>query len=242
MAVQPFRTPMKRLFLPILLTTAAACTKSSTPLPAPEPATYRITFEATWSPATHPQAYPAGAHFSRLIGVAHNRVQGACAGPCDLSVLFRPGTLASPGLRDMAERGDNTVLRAEIQAQQPPRLAVADVFESRLPYIYSPGRFVDTVQVDGQHPLVSAVSMIAPSPDWFVALEAQTLLDEQGRWQAHLSVPARSYDAGTDSGPAFASPDQPTAPAQPVALIRSGPLAPAGSGTPLGIFHLERIR
>lgn len=232
---------MKRLIFPALFATTA-CQPDKDVWPAPEPATYRVTFEATWSPATHPQAYPAGAHFSRLIGVAHNRVQSACIGNCDDVVLFRPGKVASPGVRAMAERGDNALLRQELLALLPPRLVAATVFESRLPFIDSPGRFVDTVQVDAQHPLITAVSMIAPSPDWFVALESASLLDASGQWQPHLSVPARAYDAGTDSGPTFDSPDQPTTPAQPVALISSGPLAPGGTTVPLGTFHLERIR
>ncbi|GAB3829510.1 spondin domain-containing protein [Hymenobacter jeollabukensis] len=231
---------MNRLLLPALLA-ATACTTDKDVQPAPSPATYRVTFEATWSPATHPGAYPAGAHFSRLIGVAHASSGGTGIGDVAYRALYSQGGLASTGIKDMAERGNNTALRTEIATLQLSK-QVSGWFESRQAFIGSPGRFVDTITVDAQHPLVTAVTMIAPSPDWFVALESPSLLDAAGQWQPSLSVGARAYDAGTDSGPAFDSPDQPTAPAQPVTPIGTGPLAPGGTATSLGTFHLERIR
>jgi Spondin_N len=222
---------MKSLsFLPLLLLLTACPAERDLAPAAPGPATYRVTFEATWSAATHPQAYPYGAHFSPLMGLSHS----------DGARLFAAGTLASPGIRLMAERGSNATLRTELQALQ--RLGTGFGLLDNPVVFNSPGRVADTIRVDGQHPLVSAVTMIAPSPDWFVALEGQSLLDERGQWQPHLSVPARAYDAGTDSGPDFTSPDQATAPAQPVAAIGSAPLAPGGAAVPLGTFHLERIR
>jgi hypothetical protein len=203
---------------------------------------YRVRFEATWSAATHPQSFPADAHFSRLIGAAHAERLGAAIGGTVSTYhgLFQAGQLAGLGIKNMAERGDNTALRAEIQAQQPE--AVFDWFESRATYVNSPGELIDTVEVNGQYPLLSAVSMIAPSPDWFVALESQNMLDAAGRWRTHVMVEARAYDAGTDSGPTFTSPDAPTRPAQPIQLITSGPLARNGSVAPLGVFHLDRIK
>ncbi|RTQ47097.1 hypothetical protein EJV47_19565 [Hymenobacter gummosus] len=231
---------MKRLLLlPLLALLLGACEKDPEPRSLagdPGTAKYRIIFRATWSAATHPQAYPAGAHFSRLIGAAHGTAMDGA------EVLFRPDHLASPGLKDMAERGNNTILRTELLAHQGAGLPVREIFENNLAYIDSPGQFVDTVQVDGQHPLVSAVTMIAPSPDWFVALHEQSLLDERGQWLPALTVVARAYDAGTDSGPDFDSPDQPTTPARPVAPIVGAPLAPGGTSTPLGTFYLERIQ
>ena len=47
---------------------------SPAPAPAPAPAptaSYRVTFEATWSAATHPSMFPATPHFSGLVGATH---------------------------------------------------------------------------------------------------------------------------------------------------------------------------
>ncbi|WP_400193121.1 spondin domain-containing protein [Hymenobacter sp. B81] len=220
---------MKRLFLALPL--LAACTTDSDVRPDPGPALYRVRFETTWSAATHPQDFPADAHFSRLIGAAHH---GAAA-------LFRPGSPASVGIKDLAERGHNAALIGEIRGLQATGAAAA-LLESHQLYTYVPGELVDTVALSARHPRLSAVTMIAPSPDWFVALESENLLDEAGCWRLHAVVPARAYDAGTDSGPSFASPDQVTSPAQPIQIITNGPLSRNGAVAPLGVFHLDRIR
>lgn len=230
---------MKQL-LPFCLLLASCSTDKTQPAPDPGPATYRVRFEATWSAGTHPQDFPAGAHFSQLIGASHARIAGYSSNGSPLSVLFQPGDLASPGIRNMAEIGNNTVLRTELGRRG--NLVLGELLESRATFATSPGELIDTVTVDARHPLLSAVTMIAPSPDWFVALHEQSLLDEQGNWRQHLMVPARTYDAGTDSGPSFNSPDQPTTPAQPIQLITNGPLARSGTVPPLGVFHLDRIR
>ena len=35
-------------------------------------AEYEISFVGTWSPETHPEGFPPGPHFSRLIGAVHD--------------------------------------------------------------------------------------------------------------------------------------------------------------------------
>ena len=60
---------------------------------------YEITLDATWSNATHPQAYPSSAHFSGLIGGTHN---------ANVS-FWQTDELASPGIKRMAETGSKTL-------------------------------------------------------------------------------------------------------------------------------------
>ncbi|MFC6225460.1 spondin domain-containing protein [Hymenobacter artigasi] len=211
----------------------AACTNTSPaeqpPAPTVGPALYRVTFEATWSADTHAN-FPAGAHFSAVIGASH-RADG---------LLFRPGQLASTGIRDMAERGNNTALRAEITALVSSGAAFR-MLEGRV--INSPGMVADTIRLDAAHPRLSLVTMIAPSPDWFAAVEDENLLDANGQWVAQRRVPARAYDAGTDSGPSFTAPDQATLPAGVVAPLRLPPATgSAPDGPPLGTWLLERIK
>ncbi|UOQ97271.1 spondin domain-containing protein [Hymenobacter sp. 5317J-9] len=217
-----------------LLCGAAACSPSADtatedPTPAPGTALYRVTFEATWSAGTHAN-FPAGAHFSSVIGASHRAD----------ALLFRPGQPASLGIKNMAERGNNTALRAEINALQSSGAAFR-LLEA--PYFNSPGSVSDTIRLDAAHPRLSLVTMIAPSPDWFVALEDENLLDATGQWATQRRVPARAYDAGTDSGPTFTAPDQATLPAGVVAPLLLPPAQGAApDGPPLGTWLLERIR
>jgi hypothetical protein len=139
----------------------------------------------------------------------------------------------------MAERGNNIALRAEIAALQRSGAAFRML---EAPYFNSPGSVADTIRLDAAHPRLSLVTMIAPSPDWFAALEAENLLDASDQWAPQRRVPARAYDAGTDSGPTFTAPDRPTLPAGAVAPLLLPPAqSTAPDGPPLGTWLLERV-
>lgn len=212
-----------------------ACSKHDDPTADPNPALvvgpalYRVTFEATWSAATHAN-FPAGGHFSPLIGLSH----GADG------LIFQPGQLAGLGIKNVAELGNNAALRTEINTLRG-RGAALGLLDGQRPTA-SPGTLTDTIRLDAQHPRLTVVTMIAPSPDWFAALEGESLL-VGGQWVAERTVPALAYDAGTDSGPTFTAPDQPTVPAERIRPLLLPPATgPAPDGPPVGHWHLERIK
>ncbi len=228
-----------KTWLPALaLLALSGCKKEADAVaPAPAPsvpaagsALYRVTFEATWSAATHAN-FPAGGHFSPLIGLSH-KANG---------LVFEEGQLASLGIKNVAELGNNAALRAEIGTLRGAG-AAGGLLDGR-DRTASPGTLTDTIRLDAAHPRLTVVTMIAPSPDWFAALENESLLGSDGQWVASRAVPARAYDAGTDSGPTFTAPDQPTLPANPVRPLRLAPAAGnALDGPPVGTWHLERIK
>ena len=86
------------------------------------------------------------------------------------------------------------------------------------------------------YPLVTLVTMVAPSPDWFAGVTGLRLI-ENGAWIEDRVVPAAAWDAGTDSGVSFVSPDLETIPRQPISRI----LAPPLGSVPLGTFRITRI-
>jgi hypothetical protein len=84
---------------------------------------------------------------------------------------------------------------------------------------------------------VTIVSMVAPSPDWFVGVSGLSLL-EGDDWISERILQLPAWDAGTDSGPSFESPDEDTEPPEPIHLFTTGPLA----GTPpMGRFIFTRL-
>ncbi len=232
-----------RIVLPALaLLALAACQKEAEevapdPAAAPAPAVaaptsvlYRVTFEATWSEATHP-GFPAGGHFSSLTGLSHRAE----------ALLFKDGEPASLGIKNMAERGNNTALRSEIDALRR-RGAALSLFAGGSG-TNSPGAVADTIRLDATHSHLTVVTMIAPSPDWFAALESENLRGPDGQWAASRRVPARSYDAGTDSGPTFTAADQATLPAAVIVPLRLPPAAGiTPAGPPVGTWLLERLK
>ena len=82
---------------------------------------------------------------------------------------------------------------------------------------------------------MTLVTMIAPSPDWFVGVHGTNLFDG-GDWVDDLSVDLFPYDAGTDSGASFASDDLATEPPVDIRMIAGTPF----SGQKLGTFTFTK--
>ncbi|KAJ1061389.1 hypothetical protein K5549_018626, partial [Capra hircus] len=67
---------------------------------------------------------------------------------------------------------------------------------------------------------VSFVVRIVPSPDWFVGVDSLDLCD-RGSWREQVAVDLYPYDAGTDSGFTFSSPNFATVPQDTVTEVRA---------------------
>ena len=63
----------------------------------------------------------------------------------------------------------------------------------------SPDRVTLDFEISRDFSLVTLVSMLAPSPDWFVGMSGLNLI-ENGDWVAEKVVVLQPWDAGTDSG------------------------------------------
>jgi len=192
-------------------------------------ASYTVTFQGNWTAANHPTDFPTGAdHFSGLRGMVHK------AG----AAIFEEGELATSGIEDMAEQGNNGDLHDEIDALVNSGLALSRVNGGSL----SSGTEMTSVTIDvtEEFSLVTLVSMIAPSPDWFVAAENVDLF-QNGEFLENVIFNGISYDSGTDSGSSFSSGNDDTSPAEDIFLITDAPL---GNGTtvdpPVAIFTFTK--
>ena len=194
--------------------------------PASNTATYRVVFNATWSPSTHPANFPPGPHFSPLIGSVHD----------DGVTFWALGETATRGIEVMAETGGTSPLTIEINAAVPQNaLAVINgrgVNES-------PGSAtIQGVTVREDFPLVTLVTMIAPSPDWFVGVAGLSLMGDDGRWLDELQVVLYPLDSGTDSGTSYRSANSDTSPKQPIRGLKG--ISPF-SDAPIGTFTFTRV-
>jgi hypothetical protein len=189
---------------------------------------YSVRFEATWSAQTLPLQFPSSAHFSPLVGGVHN---------ANVS-FWAPGELASTGVSNVAETGSTSVMNSEVNAAVNNDTARSRINGGAVGT--SPGNVSTSFTVDTDYPLVTLITMIAPSPDWFVGVHGQSLFAE-GNWVESLSVPLFAYDSGTDSGGTFTSPNQDTQPPEPISLL-SGPLVTVnGELVPFGNFVFTRL-
>ncbi len=180
-------------------------------------ATYTVTFKMHWNSTNFPTDYPSGAHFSPLIGWSHKPVND----------FFKLGTTASAGIKLMAETGGTGTLETELKA----KIAANEGFHYVLGKGLSRGTGDITVEVkvDSDNSSISLASMLAPSPDWYVAI-VNVNLKEVNKFVDTKTVTAAVYDAGTDSGTTFASANSVTTPQVPISLFVDTPL---GNGTKL---------
>lgn len=193
-------------------------------------ARFEVVFDATWSAQTHPGAWPANAHWSGPVGGVHNgKVH-----------FWGEGETASEGIRLMAERGQQATLASEIQRAIPEGNALFTMTASGFD---SPGQriisFPKATTLD--YPLLTLCSMIAPSPDWFAGVTGMSLVGSDGRWIPEQSIVLYGYDAGTDSGVDFTSPDRATLPRGVVTRFSDYPALINGTLVPFGTLTVRRV-
>ncbi len=204
----------KAIVLFAIFITVAACSSdgdSDTDRDANASATYKVTFTTVWTGINFPIMFPGGAHFSGLIGGTHN----------EQIKFWETGQMATDGIESMAETGSKSGLSSEVNA------AIADgraEFELSGGGNSNAGMVELEFDINETYPLVTLVSMVAPSPDWFVGVRDLLLLlfdTAAGDWMDTVTVDLKVYDAGTDSGVTFTASNADTQPADPIALLTS---------------------
>lgn len=182
-------------------------------------ATYDIVFTSIWNETDH-TSVPVNAHWSKLVGATHKTV----------NAFLQIGSLSTTGIKNIAELGSNTAFETEVAAQITN--AEADK------YINGPGlgtatgtMTISNLVVMKEFPLLTLVSMIAPSPDWMIAINGYNLLDAGGNWKISATMDLFVYDAGTDSGVDYTSGNSITNPFQPISMISGLPFNGMKIGT-----------
>lgn len=195
----------------------------------PEPATsrYLVTLNIVWTPATHPATIPPPStdpHVSPPVVVAHG----------EQNDMFARGALASNGIEAMAETGSTSSLVIEMASD--PTVTDVTVGSS----IFGAGASSFDVELSQDADLVSLVTMLAPSPDWFVGVNSVPLFVD-GAWVSSVDVDLAAYDAGTDSAPGFVHSNADTNPAQPIGGPRDAAFVNADNEGRFGFVTITRL-
>lgn len=175
---------------------------------ADEVATYELVWDAFWSADTHPGAYPGNGHFASIHATAHN----------EAAVFWAPGELASPGIEQMAEQGGGGFFELEVIEQVNAGNALgyfkrAGTTAQEMPIIKT-----HELDVTSTFSQLTAVTMIAPSPDWFIGVNGLELRPD-GEWIESITLMMDPWDSGTDSGANFGSPNEDTDPPEPISSL-----------------------
>lgn len=180
-------------------------------------AIYDISVTTIWNSTDH-TSVPGSAHWSNLIGATHSTVDE----------FVSLGTNATLGIKDVAERGDNTEITNEINAAISSGDADQLLQDGFSPFAgnNSMAGYMN-ITVSESFPLITLVSMVAPSPDWFIAVNSLSLRSGDpgvnNGWKDTFTMDVFAYDAGTDDGTDYTSGNSPNAPV-PVSMITGFPI------------------
>ena len=208
----------------------------------PFQATYSVKFENYWhhdsgdpDNSTSSIALPGAAHWSPLIGAAHKP---------DFK-FWEVGQKASSGVEDVAEVGQTAAFDNEIDAEITAGNALDTIggppYNKSIPQPLSIGKSVtiNSFTVNKTHSAVTLISMVAPSPDWFVGVSALQLLDNEANWIDSLEVELFPYDAGTEIGTGYSTSNPAENPHKNITSIRN--VAPF-LNKPIGKFRDGSLR
>ncbi len=179
----------------------AACASAEVKAPnaSTDTATYSVTYVGHWSKMTFPTDYPksgliGGPHFSGLIGATHNR---------DYEIV-REGAPPTRGLERLSEEGKHSPLDEEIRSAIGIGGAGTLIETGG---VDPTGTVKTTFVADANHPMLSLVAMIAPSPDWFAGAPDIALYDN-GSWVPRTEVDVFAWDSGGDDGTTYEADDK----------------------------------
>ncbi|KAM9375593.1 spondin-2a [Pholidichthys leucotaenia] len=194
---------------------------------AKSPASYILVFTGHWSPQAFPKQYPLfrpPAQWSKLIAVSHNRH----------FQLWEEGAPASAGVKSFSELGVTVELMKAAKEARKKRIVGAMYRTAGIPN--GIGHSSTEMLIQPRNSLVSLMVKMIPSPDWFVGVDSLNLC-EGSQWKQEVTLDLHPYDAGTDSGFTFSSPNFPTSPAENITKITSQmPNHPANS------FYYPRLK
>jgi hypothetical protein len=213
---------MKKFILPLYI-----CLLFSLSVLSQSAAIYDISITTIWNTTNH-TSVPGGAHWSPLAGATHKNSND----------ILQFGALApmTNGIKDIAETGSNGNFQSEVNT-----IIKAGNANQYLQQGFSPfagnnsNATLSNVSVDEGFPYITLVSMVAPSPDWFISLNSENLksgdIGINNGWKDTYTIDVFAYDAGTDDGTDYTSPDAVSNPRINISKITGFPINGNKMGT-----------
>ncbi|XP_014831895.1 PREDICTED: spondin-2 [Poecilia mexicana] len=232
-----FSDALRRLLV-LMLTLIPAVGSMPVPTDVPmctasETAHYSLTFTGKWTQAAFPKQYPVyrpPAQWSNLIGVTHSSDYH----------MWQSNEFASNGVREFAEKGEAWTIMKEVETAGERIQSVYGILSAPA-VVGGSGQMDAEFEAFARHSYLSFMVRLVPSPDWFVGVDGVDLCDGD-RWKDKVTLELFPYDAGTDSGFTFSSPNFETIPQDRITQITSSfPSHPANSFFYPRLKHLPPI-
>lgn len=166
-------------------------------------AKYSLIMEGIWSNVTHPKDFPFSVwltHFSDLIGASH----------VPSFSFWGKDHVATDGFRQLAEWGSASGVETELRANSNKLRTLIKAAGLWYPNVNS--NTTTNFRVDRKRPMISVASMFGPSPDWVVGVSKLNLCRKDCSWTKSEIIDLYPWDAGTDNGISYMSPNSETTP------------------------------
>uniref|UniRef100_A0AC34R1F0 Spondin-1 n=1 Tax=Panagrolaimus sp. JU765 TaxID=591449 RepID=A0AC34R1F0_9BILA len=219
-------------------------------------AKYDIEFIGIWSKETHPKDFPTlehlthftdflGAkthpkdfptlehltHFTDFLGASHSKNY----------TMWKFGGISTDGMKEIAEWGNTYKGEQEMKGNASEIRTIIKMKGLWYPEVQ--GRTTGHFHVNKYHHLASLAAMFGPSPDWCVGVSQINLCLPDCTWAEERVFDLLPFDAGTDDGPTYMSPNNPREPRRPIVAIttKDDPRSPFYSETSNEIPPLARL-
>jgi len=157
-------------------------------IPVEMPVSYECLFTNRWTSFRHPDRFPNFAFWSRPLMASHNNAY----------TMWSGDQVPSAGVERVAERGSTSSLVEELNLSENVNNFVrGDIFAPFGDLIST--LMQDQLEMDNDHRLISTISKMSPSPDWFSGLNSYSPV-MAGMWLSSFTVDSFPWDAGSEDG------------------------------------------
>lgn len=205
-------------------------------------AKYEMLFEGIWSDQSHPTNYPTQKrllHWSNIVGASHN----------DQYHIWKLGGTATKGVKEICELGYPRTLEGEIKKQSRD---VRTLIKTTGIWWKDPHGIVQNrtarFTTDTKRHFVSVITMLGPSPDWCVGISRVNVCQKNCTWSDGFVVDLTPWDAGTDDGISYMSPNAKSDPQRKIRKITNmwptdpqSPFFGPNPITPVARLHVRKI-
>jgi len=183
-------------------------------IPCSTPVTVTVTVKDTWCQESHPHDFMENIGGDGPINgpfIPPDMTTGAHTSP---TVVYTHGASTEPvwseyadqGVADIATTGNNDAFLQRVSTASIASHWVAGPAASCGAVNPSPPQVSTGLVLNEQNTKISAIHMMAPSPDWFTGIMAVDMCVD-GYWVATKTITAVPYDAGVDGGVYFRTAD-----------------------------------
>ncbi len=187
-------------------------------------ANYDISITTIWNATDH-TSIPSDPHWSPLAGGTHKNINDI--------LEFGATAPLTDGIKDIAETGNTSNFQSEINGNSNADQYLQSGFSPRA--AENSVATLNGVTVSEAFPYITLVSMVAPSPDWFIAVNNLNLRSgnnpDSNGWENTFTIDVFAYDAGTDDGTDYESGNSESTPRQSISMITGSPINGNRMGT-----------